>query len=411
MRRRGARLPPESASGQANALEWKTYSVQRSSKAPLLSFIVEALEKRGCHVVYASDPSQAPFYVVFETPSGDRHGVLAYAFFANTKVTGGRPQDEHRFQIKYGGELKGILDIAVDPHQLITTIALGIDPERGVFVAIDPLMNTPAPMSRSVEFKSFHVEHILDDGWAAWERDRRTAKTKNRPAYELDEDTRTELLVGGRQERLLDLILLERIARGLDPGERHLVADKLKEMPPASAGILEPHALLDELEVEPSALFDLIQGASRLKMAVRGWVAETKLEAVLADIAGVTECTRIEEEGKPDISLRWKGSKPLLVECKNALRETYADGRPKVDFQRTRASKGDPCSRYYRASDFPILAVCLHSVTEEWEFRFAATSELPPHKTCAGRIRNMVPIAEPVFTADPQIVFYKCSHA
>jgi hypothetical protein len=103
------------------------------------------------------------------------------------------------------------------------------------------------------------------------------------------------------------------------------------------------------------------------------------------------------------------GSPPILIECKNTLRQTYADGRPKVDFQRTRASKGDPCSRYYAPSDFPILAACLHAVTERWEFRFALTGELPAHKTCEGRIANMVPVEQPLFTESPQALFDICS--
>lgn len=364
---------------------------------------------RECRVVYASDPSEAPFYIVFETSGGERHGVLAYAFFANSKSTKNRPADEHRFQVKYGGNLKGVLEVAVDSHELITTIFLGIDLDRKIFVAADPLMNTPAPMSRSIEFKSSNVEQVLDEGWATWERDRRPAKTRSRQSYSLDEDVRTEVLVGGRQKRVLDLIMLERIARGLDPGERHLVADKMKRMPNRDVAKSTAHILLEELDIAPEALFDLIDGASRLKMAVRGWVAESHLERVLRGIPGVTDCMRIEAEGQPDISLRWKGGAPILIECKNTLRQTYADGRPKVDFQRTRASKSDPCSRYYSPGDFPVLAACLHAVTEAWEFRFALTSDLPGHKTCNGRIANMVAVTEPSFSSDPGIAFDKCS--
>jgi hypothetical protein len=96
-----------------------------------------------------------------------------------------------------------------------------------------------------------------------------------------------------------------------------------------------------------------------------------------------------------------------LIECKNSLRTTYADGRPKVDFQKTRASKGNPCSRYYRPQDFPVLAACLHAVTENWEFRFALTASLEPHKTCAGRISSSVAVAEPVFSKRADVVFDK----
>ena len=400
---------PDSSVGTLSPFQWKTYSVRKPDKARLLQFLVDGLRRRDNKIVYSSCPDRAPFYLVFETPGGDRHGVLAYAFLANSKTTKNRPLDEHRFQVKYGGNLRGVLEVAVDPHALITTIFLGIDLERGIFVAADPLMNTPAPMSRSVEFKSCHVEQILDSGWAAWSRDRRLGKSKHRPTYELDEDVRTETLVGGKQERLLDLILLERIALGLDPGERHLVADRLAIRPSRYDLPSAQHGLLKELDVEPDALFDLIEGASRLKMAVRGWVAESHLEDALSAISGVTDCRRLEEEGRPDIELRWKGSAPILIECKNTLRDTYKDGSPKVDFQRTRASKGDPCSRYYSPTDFPVLAACLHSVTEEWEFRYALTADLPPHKNCDGRIANNLAVAEPVFASRPESVFDKCS--
>lgn len=404
-----AMLVPDPPPLLQSALQWTAYPVRRADKERLYRFVTDGLAMRDCKVVYASDAARAPFYVVFETPGGERHGILAYPFLANTKNTKNRPDDEHRFQIKYGGDLRGILEVAIDPSALITTIFLGIDLERRIFVAADPLMNTPAPMSRSVEFKRRHVEQILEEGWLAWERDRRPARTRDRPSYRLDEDLRTEVLVGGRQDRLLDLIVLERIARGLDPGERSLVAAKLKAKSSGHAAKRVPHMLLEELEIAPEALFDLIEGASRLKMAVRGWVAEAHLEGILSKVPGVTDCRRINAEGQPDISLRWRGSEPILVECKNSLRGLYADGSPKVDFQRTRASRGDPCSRYYAPNDFQVLAACLHAVTESWEFRFALTSELPAHPSCSGRIANMLRISEPLFTSEPQSVFDKCS--
>ena len=217
--------------------------------------------------------------------------------------------------------------------------------------------------------------------------------------FELLPDIRTEILIGGRQERLLDLILFERVARGLDPGERHLIADKFRELPGKRAADKISHRLLDELSIAPEALLDLINSASRLKMAVRGWVAETHLEAWLKSVEGITECVRLQGDGKPDISLRWKRSKPILVECKNVLRTTYAGGIPKLDFQRTRAAKSDPCSRYYMPTDFQVVAACLHPVTEQWEFKFALTGELPKHGSCLGRIDNNIRVASGSFSS------------
>lgn len=401
---------PESAFGAQSAFGWKNYSVSRRAKGPLLEFIVAALEMRGCKVISASEPDRAPFYLVFETPGGERHGVLAYAFLANMRPTRNRPDDEHRFQIKYGNQLKGILEVAVDPHALITTIFLGIDPQRRVFVAADPIMNNPSPMSRSVEFKAEHVEEILAHGWAAWERDRRPAKTKDRPAPIFDEDTRTQVLIGGTPDHLLDLIVLERIARGLDPGERHLIADTiLLERPSRTKVKKSSHRLIAELGLPEEALFDLIDGASRLKMAVRGWVAEQHLADALTRLRGVTECRRLNAEGQPDITLRWKGGAPILIECKNVLRKPSRRGQARVDFQRTRASKEDPCSRYYTPAEFAVLAACLHAVTQEWQFTYALTSDLPAHQSCAGRIASMVYASPPLFTNRPDLVFDKCS--
>ena len=62
----------------------------------------------------------------------------------------------------------------------------------------------------------------------------------------------------------------------------------------------------------------------------------------LKKVEGVTDCIRLQGDGKPDISLRWKGSEPILVECKNVLHATYAGGIPKLDFQRTRGGEVRP---------------------------------------------------------------------
>lgn len=188
---------------------------------------------------------------------------------------------------------------------------------------------------------------------------------------------------------MLDFIRFERLALGLDQGHRQLLAEQvLSTTLGAVVTGRSTHSLLTELALPESELFDLIHGTRRLKMAVRGWVAEVHLERLLRDVPGVQECERLEGEGLPDISLRFKGSPPVLIECKNVLRAKAADGTPRVDFQKTRASKEDPCSRYYRATDFKVLAACLHAVTEQWEYRFIPTAVLPEHSSCSGRIAS-----------------------
>ena len=191
---RGADMGDDTSIGEERAFSWKVYSVSAGDKKPLLQFICAALEHRRCTIRHVSAANRAPFHIVFDLPGGERTSVLAYAFLANAKATKNRPVDEHRFQIKYGGDLSGVIDVAVDPLGVTTTIFFGIDLQRKLFVAADPLMNNPSPMSRSVEFKADDVERILADGWSAWERNRREAKTTTRRAFELLPDVRTEIL-------------------------------------------------------------------------------------------------------------------------------------------------------------------------------------------------------------------------
>jgi len=92
------------------------------------------------------------------------------------------------------------------------------------------------------------------------------------------------------------------------------------------------------------------------------------------------------------VRLRYQGSKPLEIECKNVLRRTTASGLARVDFQRTRTSKANPCSRYYRPGDFDVVAACLHSVSSLWEFRYVLPTVLSEHPRCPGRLSNNVNI-------------------
>jgi hypothetical protein len=152
------------------------------------------------------------------------------------------------------------------------------------------------------------------------------------------------------------------------------------------------HALAKEFQLSVDEVLDLIAANGRLKMAVRGWVAEEHLLRKLRTIDGVTDCEPIRAERRPDVQLRFEGSRLLTVECKNVLRVQAKGGIPRMDFQRTRTSMGDPCSRYYSFNDFDVVAACLHPVTEEWEFRCALPTQLDPHKKCDGKLSNSVRI-------------------
>lgn len=374
-------------------MDYRRYRVNPRSKGPLLGYLIDALDLCGCRVIHASPPDEAPFRVTFDAPDGERMGIIAYAFYANQEVTKNRPDDEHRFQVKYGSKDGERHVLWQDPDEPYTTLFLGINPERGFFVAADPVLHNPTRFFISIEFKDENVQKLLEAGWLAWERASRS-KGLDQPV---------EVLIGATPGQFLRYVRFERAAKGHSTGHRALLADKFGMLPQAhpdrGAGT-ETHTLASELDLDQNEILDLIQSAPRLKMAVRGWVAGVHLERLLRGLPEVSACERIEEDGQPDLRVRIGAGPPLTIECKNVLRRSRSDGTARVDFQRTRASKSDPCSRFYRPTDFEILAACLHPCTEQWQFRFIPTRRLDAHKHCAGRLSNRV-VLDDRWTSDP----------
>lgn len=375
-------------------MRYKKYAVSKADKAPLLAFVREALESQGCEIIKSTEPDEAPFRISFKTSSGERLGVICYAFLANQVRTTNRPDDEHRFQVKYGSKDGKLHRLWRDPFGLYTTLFVGINPEAGFFVAADPVIHSPTRFFISVEFKEAHAQAILKDGWHAWEREK-LAPHPSEPAF--------EVLVGGRKDRFLDLVRFERLAEELDPSHRQMLAGAFfsgvmaESSGPAPDAAPTPspetlHRLAVEFDMTPDQILDLISDAKRLKVAARGWVAEMHLVETLRAVDGVTDCRRLDADKGPDVELRYKGSRLLTVECKNAMVRMGADRLPRVDFQRTRASKSDPSSRYYKPDSFDMVAACLHSVTARWEFRYIDTRELELHPKYPGRIKDRLKV-------------------
>lgn len=384
---------------------FRTYGVKPAGRQPLIQFMLDALTNQGCRIIHKPASDHAPFRMTFETTQGERIGIVAYAFLANKTVTRKRPVDEQRFQIKYGGDLSGLHELWQDPYGLYVTLLLGINPTDNFFVAADPLLHNPTRFSVSVEYKDEHVDELLSLGWHAWERERRggsphpTRKRAKRAAEHRGEPL-FEALVGGVPEHFLRLIRFEREVFGEAPGERHYLAEHFLDSPlvTATSNLIAPppevdskrlHALALEFNLPEEKVLDLIAQRRMLRMAVRGSVAEEHLLTELRAIPGVTRCERLDDDRGPDVKLRF-GGRDLTIECKNSSRVRTAEGYEKIDLQRTRAAKSDPCSRYYRPSDFDIVAACIHAVTGKWEFKYAPSKVLQPHNTCEGRLSNNV---------------------
>ena len=368
----------------------KRYAVVR--REAIVAKIEQALVAGGARITKAANPRIAPFEFGIQTKSGEALELVCYAFTANQYRQGGRPADEHRFQVKYGSDFDRYHTLFIDPHRKKVTLMFGVHLERDLFVGVDPRVHSPTWFSSSIEFKTAALDEAGARGWHGWERDRSDARRK---APRPEESLQTEAVVACRPEHFLRYVEFERVAGGLDCGERLLLSDRIeRKIGSGNSSDNGPaqHPLEVQLGLSANEIFDVISGAFRLAAAVRGGVAEHHLERHLRSVPGVTRVRHIVEDGKPDFEVRY-GRRSFLIECKNVLARRQKN-LPKVDFQKTRASKSDPCSRYYKASQFDVLAACLHPVTQEWEFRFSPTQILQPHPRCAGRLASNVLVSE-----------------
>ena len=350
--------------------------------------IEQALRECGAEILASANPTTAPFELTIRTPSGEQLELVCYAFTANKYGQAGRPADEHRFQIKYGNDFTHYHPLYFDPSGKKITLMFGVHLEMGLFVTVDPRMHNPTWFSSSIEFKTADLEIAKTGHWHGWERERSDARRKQKRP---EESLLTETVIGFRSDQFLRYVEFERLASGLDCGERLLLSDRI-ERNLSQGKVLVPaparHPLELQLGLPASDILDIISGAFRLAAAVRGGVAEHHLERHLRRVPGVRNIRHIIEDGKPDFEVEYR-RRPFLIECKNVLARTQ-QGLPKVDFQKTRASKADPCSRYYKPTQFQVLAACLHPITRQWEFRFAPTGTLAPHPKCAGRLASNV---------------------
>lgn len=203
------------------------------------------------------------------------------------------------------------------------------------------------------------------------------------------ENLQTESVLAFSPALFLRYVAFERLASGLDTGERTLLAEQTFS---AQVLTMSKHPLEMTLGLSATEILNLLGESFRLLVAVRGSVAEHHLGSVLRSAPGVSDVERIDKDAGGDFRLRFR-KRDFRIECKNVLRKLRKDNVPRVDFQKTRATPGNKCSRYYAASQFDLLAACLHPVSERWDYRFCSTRLLKPHPKCAGRLSPKVDVA------------------
>ena len=349
---------------------------------PYHRFVESAVERSGGHVLHSSGTGSAPLFLAVELERGERTVLCAYVFLANRVETRHRPQDEHRLQIRYGNVNDRTWReqhhaVGFDPLSVDVTLVLGAHPDAGLLIALDPLVYDPLPLGNSVFFKDADIDQARASGWHVWERDNISGERRTAPRATLGVET----LLALRPERFLDYVRLERSAQslGLEPPLRFRAAQD-------AATPSDAHTLELELGLSGQEILDVIRERPRLGMAVRGGVAERHLHRALATDPAVIELELGQQEGPPDFFVELRDGRRVSVECKNASSTTYADGTPKVETQKTRASKGDPKSRLYSPSQFDVVAACMYGPWRRWEFRYKRSALLQRDVTHQDRI-------------------------
>lgn len=349
------------------------------------ALIVDAVARSGGRVLAWTGGSSAPLFLGIETGGGERIAICAYVFLANHRTIRNRPVDEHRMQIRYGDVNSRAWrrqehPVGFDPLGVDVTLVLGAHADADLIIGLDPLAYEPLPIGISIEFKDADIKQALAQGWHVWERDNisglRRASTRSALGV--------ETVIAFTPDRLLDYMRFERDAQSLqlDPPLRFAAAEAAAK-PDSPSGL---HALEQEFSLPAAQILDIIGERPRLGMAVRGGVAERHLHEVLESDRDVDDVELGQLEGPPDFIVRLTTGEQLTVECKNASPKTYADGTPKVETQKTRASKGDPKSRLYDPSQFDVVAACMYGPLRRWEFRYKRSADLTHDATYADRI-------------------------
>ena len=159
------------------------------------------------------------------------------------------------------------------------------------------------------------------------------------------------------------------------------------------------HPLERDFGLSAYELLDALKTRFRARVTLEGAVAEVQMEKRIRALVGtlIENYEVYDIDGHPDFGIWLPGSgERLLAECKNVREnrkgtEAYREGGKavayKAETQKTRASKGDPTSRFYDVGQFDILGVCLGKKTGNWtDFMFARALDLARHAEHGGKL-------------------------
>lgn len=186
-----------------------------------------------------------------------------------------------------------------------------------------------------------------------------------------------------RAQRHLDIAEFIEVAKALRIDPNYVIAQVTSE-----SKIPEQH-ILDDWEISPFALTELVADNPSLRGILLGYVAEYKFQEIWLGHPDITDSFKYDDhdrKGKGDRVINYKGQQ-FIIEVKSLQSNTvhFEDGRwsgkAQVDASDSRMitlpSGNEISTTLLIAGEFDVLAVNLFAFGGEWRFVFAKNKDLP----------------------------------
>lgn len=152
------------------------------------------------------------------------------------------------------------------------------------------------------------------------------------------------------------------------------------------------HPVERMLSASARDILDALENGFRARADLKGKLAELFMSRYLDGLQRDGTIDRYEwfdQDGVPDFTIWFPDGMKIQLEVKNVR---SGRGPLRAETQKTRASRSDPMSRYYRVDHFDILAACLFNATGRWDYVFARSADLLRLPTDSDYLATMQPI-------------------
>lgn len=152
------------------------------------------------------------------------------------------------------------------------------------------------------------------------------------------------------------------------------------------------HPVERMLNASARDILDALENGFRARADLKGKLAELFMSRHLDGLQRddvIDHYEWFDQDGVPDFTIWFTDGTLNQLEVKNVRSGT---GQLRAETQKTRASRGDPMSRYYRVDQFEIIAACLFNATGRWDYVFARSRDLLRLATDPNYLATMQPI-------------------